>query len=295
MDWEGMGESLWRGINAQLFELGGTAISVATVLTMVTIMLLTMVASRFTRQAIHRGFKLRGVDNEGTIGVVTRLVHFVFLLVGFGIAVEAAGIDLGALFAAGAVFAVALGFAVQNIVQNFVAGFILLAERVIKPGDVLEVEGQLVKVRSMGIRATVGQTLNDEDLIIPNGTLVQSAVKNFTFSSRSFRLRTVVGVVYSSDMKQVMTTLEETARATDFRDLEREPVVLMTDFGDNSVNFDVSVWINDPWQMRRLRSLLNVAIWEAFQDGGIVIAFPQLDVHFDKPVGAGLARLGAAS
>ena len=276
--------SFWVAINAELFQIAGRPISVVTLIVVVAIFGVTMLLSKLTRRFITKTFEMRGVHDEGTIGVITRLVHFVFLAVGFGVSVESIGIDLAALFAAGAVFAVALGFAVQNIVQNFVSGFILLAERVIKPGDVLELEGQLVKVRRMGIRSTVVRSLNDEDLIVPNATIVQSTVKNFTLTDSRFRLRTVVGVVYSSDMDRVVEILHAVAREQPYRIGEFDPVVLLTDFGDNSVNFEVSIWIDKPWDMRRRRSELNLAIWRAFKAEEIVIAFPQLDVHFDPGV-----------
>jgi small-conductance mechanosensitive channel len=278
-------------LSEPLLTLGDRHITLTTVFTIVVVLVATLVLSRLARRAIRRAFHMRGVEDEGTIGVVSRLVHFVFLLVGFGVAVEAAGIDLSALFAAGAVFAVAIGFAVQNIMQNFVSGFILLAERAIKPGDVLEVDGQLVKVRRMGIRATVVRSLDDEDIIVPNSVVVQNAVTNFTLDDPVSRLRATVGVVYSSDMDLVMRTLQQAAEELPFRLKDRTPMVLLTDFGDNSVNFEISVWTNRPWESRRHRSELNLAIWNALARENIVIAFPQLDVHFDPPVAQGFGRI----
>ena len=294
-----MEESMWETwhgpLSENLFEIAGEEINLYDILTVAAIVVATLLLSKMTRRAIRRGFEMRGVRDEGTIGVVTRLVHFAFLLVGLGIAVESAGIDLAALFAAGAVFAVAIGFAVQNIVQNFVSGVILLLERVIKPGDVIELEGQLVKVHRMGIRATEVRTLNDEDMIVPNGSLVQSTAKNYTLHAEDYRLRASVGATYEADMKLVLETLEKTARALDFRTQEKEPVVLMTEFADSCVSFEVSIWINDPWRMRSLQSKLRQAIWWAFKDTDIVIAFPQMDVHLDPAVSKGLAAMNRAA
>ena len=194
------------------------------------------------------------------------------------------GINLTALFAAGAVFAVAIGFAMQNISQNFVSGVILLLERAIKPGDVLEVEGRIVRVRDMGIRATIGRTMDEEDIIIPNSQLVASPVKNYTLKDSLYRLRTVVGVVYSSDMARVRQVLERTAQELDWKSTHQPPRILMKEFGDSSVNFEVSLWIEDPWTMQQRRNELNEAVWWALKDAGITIAFPQLDVHFDPQV-----------
>jgi hypothetical protein len=189
-----------------------------------------------------------------------------------------------ALFAAGAVFAVGLGFAMQNISQNFVSGVILLIERTIKPGDILQVETEIVRVKRMGIRATVSRTLDDEEIIIPNSVLVQNSVKNYTLQDSLFRLRTLVGVIYGSNMALVRETLERTTREIPWRVQAVQPRILMKQFGNSSVDFDVSVWIDDPWKKQVRLSELNERIWWALKEAGIVIAFPQLDVHFDPPV-----------
>jgi small-conductance mechanosensitive channel len=200
------------------------------------------------------------------------------------VALQTAGIELGALFAAGAVFAVGLGFAMQNIAQNFVSGVILLVERSIKPGDVLSLQDETVRVIQMGIRATLVRTLDEEIMIVPNSSLVQSTVKNYTIKDSLFRVRVTVGVEYGSDMARVRKTLEAASQQMDFREANHEPVVLMDDFADSSVNWEVSIWIADPWTARRIRSHMREAIWTAFKQAQIVIAFPQLDVHFDTPI-----------
>jgi small-conductance mechanosensitive channel len=191
---------------------------------------------------------------------------------------------MNALFAAGAVFAVAIGFAMQNVVQNFVSGVILLTERSIKPGDILEVEGIVVKVVDMGIRTTVVRTWREEELIVPNSILSQSIVKNFTLRDQQYRLGAVVGVTYGSDMRKVLQVLQDTAEAMPWRLPEPAPRVLLQDFGSSSVDFGVYLCVDNPWLQRVYLSDLRQGIWFAFKDAGITIAFPQLDVHFDPPI-----------
>jgi small-conductance mechanosensitive channel len=267
-----------------LFEISGTTVTVATLLTFVIIVFGTFVAAGVLQRAVARAFSKKGQQDEGAAAVASRLVRYTILVGGLGIAVQSLGINLTALFAAGAVFAVAIGFAMQNISQNFVSGVILLLERAIKPGDVLEVEGRIVKVVDMGIRATIGRTVDEEDIIIPNSHLVASAVKNYTFKDSLYRLRTVVGVVYSSDMALVRRVLEKAAQELDWHTQEPPPRILLKEFGDSSVNFEVSLWIDDPWTMQQRRNELNEAVWWALKDAGITIAFPQVDVHFDSQV-----------
>jgi small-conductance mechanosensitive channel len=239
--------------------------------------------------------KRRGVVDEGVVDVTNKLLHYVALFVGFGIALRLVGFDLSTLFAAGAIFAVGIGFAMQNIAQNFVSGIILLVERAITPGDVLEVDGRIVRVLRLGIRATIARSRDGEDVIVPNSLLVQSVVRNFTLDDAAYRVRTEVGVTYGSDMQLVRETLEEVAKRNSAGVPRYEAQVLMPRFGNSSVDFEVAIWMDDPWLARRRLSQLNEEIWLALKREGIVIAFPQLDVHFDAPVQGGLGRLAAAS
>jgi small-conductance mechanosensitive channel len=272
-----------------LFEISGTTVTVATLISFALIVIATFVIAGLMQRGVTRTFSRKGQEDQGTAAIASRLVRYLILIGGLGIALNTVGINLTALFAAGAVFAVAIGFAMQNISQNFVSGVILLLERAIKPGDVLEVEGRIVRVRDMGIRATIGRTMDEEDIIIPNSQLVASPVKNYTLKDSLYRLRTVVGVVYSSDMARVRALLEGTAEEMDWRSKQQQPRVLLKEFGDSSVNFEVSLWIEDPWTMQQRRNELNEAVWWALKDAGITIAFPQLDVHFDPQV---VERLG---
>lgn len=279
-------------LSMTLTTIGDTPLTIATLITMLLVMVATFVTSWLLRVALKRALERRGVELEqGGMTAVGRLMHYVIVLIGVGVALQTAGIKLGALFAAGAVFAVGIGFAMQNIAQNFVSGVILLVERTIKPGDVVEVQDTLVRVVEMGIRSTLVRSRDEEDIIVPNSALVQSTVKNYTLTDQLFRLRVGVGVTYDSDMALVRRTLGGVAEKLQWREREREPVVLMTDFGSSSVDFELSVWIRDAWRREALRSQAREAIWWAFKEQGIVIAFPQVDVHFDAPVVDSLGAL----
>ena len=266
-------------LNEPLFTMSRTPVTLLTLVTFLAVLLLTLWLSRLAQRGTVRVFKLRGVHDEGTTGVAARLASYTVMLVGLGVALQTIGVNLGALFAAGAFFAVAIGFAMQNVAQNFVAGVILLSERTIKPGDVLEVEGRTVRVSRMGMRATVARTLDEEDLIIPNSTLVQNTVTNFTLRDPVYRLRTTVRVAFSSDMGKVMTVLREATAGFPARAQEFEPRVLLREFEESGALFEVSVWVTDPWRAQTLRSDLNEAIWWALKGARITIPFPQRAVH----------------
>jgi small-conductance mechanosensitive channel len=281
MNWRDVAAAFRDFAAQRLFDVGGTSVTVASLVTLAIILVVTWWISRLLRGITSRTLKRGGFTETGTVATVNRLLHYLILMVGLGIGLQTVGINLSSLFAAGAVVAVAVGFAMQNILQNFASGVILLAERSITEGDVLEVEGIVLHVERIGTRATVARTRDEEQLIIPNSSLVQSSVKNYTLADSLYRVRSKVGVAYGSDQRRVEEVLAEAGRSVPARHEARDPVVLLLEFGDSSVVWEVSVWAEDPWAAKVTRSDLNKAIWWALQDTGITIAFPQLDVHFD--------------
>ena len=262
MSWSDFLGGLNRLANTPLFTLSGTEVTAVSILTFLLILLISAWLSRVLQRFTERWLRIRGVDEEGTISTAKRLLHYAVILIGLGVGLQTVGINLGAMFAAGAVVAVALGFAMQNILQNFVSGVILLADRSITDSDVLVVDGRIVRVVRMGTRATVARTRDDEEIIIPNSMLVQSSVTNYTLGDSLYRIRAKVGVAYGSDMNRVIEVLREAGASVPDRVQDKDPVVLLLEFGDSSVDFEVSVWAEDPWLARVTRSSLNMAIWK---------------------------------
>ncbi|CAN5746433.1 hypothetical protein BH23GEM11_BH23GEM11_09410 [soil metagenome] len=153
----------------------------------------------------------------------------------------------------------------------------------------------MVRVLKMGIRTTIARTRDDEEIIIPNATLVQSTVTNYTLDDPIFRVRADVGVHYGSDMREVRSALLRAAEQMDWRLQERAPVILLTDFGASSVDWQVSLWCDNAWKAPRVQSDLREAIWWALKEADIEISYPQMDVHFDRDVSAGFARMSASA
>lgn len=282
-------------LTEELFRIGDTAVSFVTIGSMALTFVGMLGLSWLLRAGLRRALRKGSMEAAGgDLGVADRLIHYGFILVGVTLALHLAGIKLGAVFAAGAVFAVGFGFAMQNIAQNFVSGVILLIERTIKPGDVLEIGTQIVKVMKMSIRATIVRTLDDEDIIVPNSTLVQSNVKNFTLEDNLYRVKVVVGVSYNSDLKLVREALEKATTEVTWRDKAYPPRVLLLNFGDSAVIYETSAWMHDPFNYRIAASDLRETIWVTFKRAGIVIALPQMDVHLAEQPGSGIsATLGA--
>jgi small-conductance mechanosensitive channel len=280
MSWVDFVSAVQQILDVRLFEVGGTTVTVASVATFVLLVIVTFWVSKVAQSFVGRMLFRGGVREQGTLLLIQRGLHYLVLVAGVAVALQTIGISLATAFAAGAVVAVGVGFAMQNILQNFVSGVILLAERTIKEMDILEVNGRTIRVERIGTRATVARTRNDEQMIIPNSELVQSVVTNYTLEDSFYRVYSQVGVSYSSDMRRVRDVLEAAAADVAGRVLERDPIVVMGEFADSSVVWGVSIWSDDPWAAPLIRSRLNEAIWFALADAGITIAFPQVDVHF---------------
>lgn len=284
---QGTGLPVWNALgwvrqamNIELANLSGTPVTPMTAITVLAVFVGSWSASSWSGRAIATVLTKRNIGDAGTIAALARLGQYMVMGVGVAVGLNTLGLNLSALFAAGAVFAVGIGLAMQQIAENFVSGVILLVERTIRPGDVLEVGGDIVRVQHLGIRSTVARTLDDEEIILPNSKLVQNEVKNLRLSDAFVRVRVPVGVSYDSDLHATLKSLERAASV--LPDVPGRPsLVVLLGFGSSSVDFEVSVWTPDPWSRERVVSALSFAIWDALKEDGIVIAYPQLDVHLD--------------
>jgi small-conductance mechanosensitive channel len=180
----------------------------------------------------------------------------------------------------------------QGIVNNFVSGLILLFERPVKVGDFVQLDEQWAEIKKIGLRATVVETLDRSEIVVPNSDLVSNKVTNWTLSHRMARLVIPVGVEYGSDVPLVMKTLLESAMASSKVMRMPEAQVLFVNFGESSLDFELRVWISNIDDRFSVKSQLHQEIDSRFRQAGIVIAFPQRDLHLrslDKSVSSDLS------
>lgn len=268
-------------LNDHGLTVGAASVSYAALLLALLVLVMGFIVASKAGARIRR----LGGDGAGQLrgrAVAAQVVGHTLRFATVAVALQVTGIDIASVLAAGAVLAVGIGIAMQKVAENFVSGVILFAERSIREGDIIEFEGRVAKVRHIGVRATIAVTLDDEEIIVPNSILAQSAVKNLTLTDVVYRLRVAIGVAYGSDVDRAAEVLESAATALSWREPSHKPVVLLTDFGSSSIDFEVSVWTSDVWALRRGQSDLRKALWRALRDAGIAIPFPQLDVHFPE-------------
>jgi small-conductance mechanosensitive channel len=233
----------------------------------------------------------RQMDTGARLSIV-RLVHYALVLVGFLVALSALGFELKNVTIIGGALGVGIGFGMQAIVNNFVSGLILLFERPIKVGDVIQLsDGQRGRVINLGLRATIIETFDRAEIVVPNGDLISNQVTNWTLGNRSMRLIIPVGVAYGSDVETVTRVLMTVATQSSQVLKTPQPMVLFLNFGDSSLDFQLRVWIADFNDRRVIQSALVREIDRGFRAEGVEIPFPQRDLHLRSVDGKAADRL----
>lgn len=272
MDW------LINDLGTELFDLGETPVTPLSLIVLSVTILVTLVIARFARTALRRVLKRR--IHEGTAYAIARIAQYAIIVGGVLIGLDNVGVSITTFAALGAIVSVGIGFGLQNIAQNFISGLILLVERPIEVGDVLELaNGELAKVIEIEMRATRIRTLDGVSVLVPNSKLISEDVRNLHAPLPNNRLRVAVGVAYGSDVQLVREVLMKVAQ-DDVRILsEPRPVVLFQEFGDSSLNFDLAVWLDNAELRPLIASDLRFAIDQTFREHNIEIPFPQRDLH----------------
>jgi small-conductance mechanosensitive channel len=196
------------------------------------------------------------------------------------------GIDLNRFTILAGAFGVGIGFGMQNIINNFVSGIILLFERPIQVGDTVQLGEIVGEVKRIGIRSSAIRTLQGAEVIVPNASFISETVTNWTLSDRLRRIDVNIGVAYGSDPERVLQLLRDVAANHPLVLTEPPAVALFIGFGESSLDFELRAWTGrfDEWP--RIRSEINIAVNATMRDAGIVIPFPQRRVQLDplKPV-----------
>jgi small-conductance mechanosensitive channel len=209
---------------------------------------------------------------------------FYLLLVGFTLfALRTVNFPLTAFTIAGGALAIGIGFGSQNIMNNFISGLILMLERPVRAGDLVEIAGTHGTVERIGPRSTTIRATDMTHMVVPNSFFLENTLVNWTLSDDVIRSVVGVGVVYGSPTRDVERILLEVL-STHSRVLEHpKPIIVFAEFGDNSLNFEAYFWTRarSPMAVRRVASDIRFKIDDLFREAGIVIAFPQRDVHID--------------
>ena len=268
-----------EGVLALGFDLGSQRISLGLVIISAGILYGAFLASWIVQKLLmDQVFAKRRVETGVRVSIA-RLVHYALIFIGFVLALIALGFEFTKLTIVLSALGVGIGFGLQSVVNNFVSGLILLFERPVRVGDYIEFDGKWAEIKNIGLRATIVQTFDQADVIIPNADLVTNQVINWTLSNRRVRLAIPVGVAYGSDIALVMETLRASSKDNSKVAEAPAPQVLYLNFGESALEFELRVWVLDADNWLVVSSELHQEIDRRFREAKIEIAFPQRDLH----------------
>jgi len=276
-----------EGLDSMAVQVGGSRISVLAVIKLImAVVLLWVLALWLARLIENRLSRAEYVSPSMQVALV-KLSKFALLVLAFLLALNAVGIDLTALAVFGGAVGVGLGFGLQRIASNFISGFIVLFDRSIRPGDVITIGDKFGWVQELRARYVVVKDRDGVERLIPNETFITNEVINWSYSDPNVRLRVPVSISYGNDPEQALALLCEAAMASPRVLADPAPATRLMAFGDNGIELELRVWIADPESgLASVRSEINLAIWRAFKEAGIVIPFPQRDLHIHSGLDA---------
>lgn len=278
------------------FHAGKSRISVLNIIEVVLSIGVALLVTFWLANALERRLmKTEALDMSARV-VLSKIGRALLLVVGVLVALPLVGIDITVLSVFGGALGVGLGLGLQKIASNYVSGFIILLDRSVRLGDTITVDNRSGQVSRLTTRYVVLKALDGTEVLIPNDTLVTSAVVNNSFSDKDVRVAIQIQVGYGSDVERAMEILLAAAKSQPRVLTDPAPGVFLRDFADNGILLELGFWISDPEEgTLGLRSEMNLRILREFRSAGIEIPFPQRDVRLIGPVPAPAGPGGGAA
>lgn len=264
-------------LDFEIFSYGDYSIKVSKLVVILLIILSTYFVLWLIKKALYAK-KFSKVDT-GTTYAIYQIIRYLVWIIAIGIILESIGVKVTLLLAGSAALLVGIGLGLQQTFNDIISGIILLSERSIKINDVLEIDGDVVRIQSIGLRTSKALNRDDISIIIPNSLITTSKVVNWSHQSKRTRFRIEVGVAYGSDVDLVIRILEESAR--EYPDIVGKDLVeaRLMNFGSSSLDFHVLFFSKSIFRIHKVKSDIRRIICKKFAENNIVISFPQLDVH----------------
>lgn len=275
-----------QAVNHPFLHLGDTPVSLMTLAQVLIVVCLAVVAARLVRSTLLGRILGRTRLDPGQQYALARVAGYLVTATGLLIGLETIGLELTSLTVMVGALGVGIGFGLQNIVNNFVSGLILLFERPFQIGHRVDVGGTTGQVTDIGARSTTIITNDNIAIVVPNSKFIQEEVINWSLSGdRRVRFRLPVGVGYGSEPREVERVLLEVAAGNPDTLKDPPPAVVFMGFGESSIDFELRVWTSTLFDRpNTLKSALYFSIWDRFKALHIEIPFPQRDVHLKGPV-----------
>ncbi len=276
-------------------SVGAVTVRLSALASGAVVLLAAWLVGRFIRFVVQSQSLDAAQTAKGTSIAIATLFRYAIGATAFLLALAVMGFDLTRVSVLAGALGVGIGFGLQNVVNNFISGIILLFERPIQVNDIAQVDNLLGTVKEVGVRSTVIRTPDGAEVIVPNGEFIAKSVVNWTKSDRRRRAEIDVGVAYGTDPDRVIEILEAAARSNDEVLKEPDAFAIFTGFGDSALNFRLYVWLADVANLLNAPSAIRAEILRALDKAGIEIPFPQRDIRVTLAPSVGLAMPSAGS
>jgi len=271
-------ETIKNILEFELFNVGNYAMHVSRLVSVILILVITKFVLWLIKKALYRGERSKKMD-AGTTYALFQIIQYIIWIIAIGLLLETLGIKVTLLLAGSAALLVGVGLGLQQTFNDVISGIILLSERSIKINDVLEIDGDVIKIQSIGLRTSKGLNRDDISIIIPNSLITTNKVINWSHQSKKTRFRIDVGVAYGSDVDTVIQILEESAfehpDVTDRDHVEGR----LAGFGNSSLDFQILFFSKNIFRISKVKSDIRRIVNRKFIENHITIPFPQMDLH----------------
>lgn len=267
----------------ELLHLESMTVRVYHIFGLLIILLLTRLIIKFAGNIIKRQINQKGLD-EGRTLALYQIIKYIIIVSAILLGMEVIGIKFTLLLGGAAALLVGVGLGLQSTFNDIFSGIILLFERSISVGDILEVDGTVGRVVRINIRTSEVATYDNISILMPNSKLVNGSIINWSHNRQLTRFTVAVGVSYGSDVQLVKKLLNEAAVEHPEIDQTRPADIFFMDFGDSALQFELKFWSTNLLQIGRIRSDLRFAIDAKFRENGVTIPFPQRDLHLKSTV-----------
>ena len=260
-----------------LFSVGNTTIHVYSLVGIVVIFLLAKILLWLLKKFFQRKVSKNSID-PGKSYAILQILSYIIYTLAILLSIDSLGVKITVLFAGSAALLVGLGLGLQDLFRDFIAGFIILSERAVTAGDIVNIDGTIGKVKEVGLRTTSLITRDEIILIVPNQKLTSNNLINWSHNEKNTRFNIKVGVAYGSDTALVKKILLECLANNPQVKKKPTPDVIFTDFGDSSLDFSLLFYSEHLFHIERIKSEIRFEIDKQFRANKITIPFPQRDL-----------------
>jgi len=272
-------DSINKFLEFQLINIKDHTLSVYTLVVMALIFLFTKMVLWLIKKAIFRKHSAKKID-KGNAYALFQIIRYLVWIISIALILETIGVKVTVLIAGSAALLVGVGLGLQQTFNDIISGIILLSERSIKVGDILEIDGDIVKIQVIGFRTSKGMNRDEISIIIPNSLITTNKVINWSHQSKQTRFKINIGVAYGSDLDLVVKVLTESAMEHD-EIIDKEHIdIRFADFGNSSLDFQILFYSKNIFRIEKVKSDIRKIINRKFAENKITVPFPQMDLHY---------------